>query len=339
MSDKKNNYMKFSRYIYKFLYHKEKKEGEGWIKAVDDYVEQYNIDIIFPIFEKGIRILIQQKDKLKNKKKLISLPSLKHFDSACDKELLHKHLLNTGLYYPLGTVAKAGELPNLDGLKYPIIAKPVNGSGGGVGIKVLRNYEDVLRYSKNNDFKCNIIFQEYIYGYDVCTNVLCKDGEILNYTIQKGVDFEKGEETYQVVFDFIKDKTLYENTLSLMKSLNWNGVANIDWRYDTNLQHYKVIEINTRYWYNVDASAIVGVNFPYLSCLSFIKRETPKTNTNLVTYYNLKGLVKKIKTQPLTIFNVDFLKNQTPLFFALRDPLPIVHKFLWRTKNILFGIK
>lgn len=337
MSDKKNNYMKSSRYIYKFLYHKEKK-GEGdWIKAIDDYVEKYDIDIIFPIFEKGIRVLIQHKDKLKNKEKLIPLPSLKNFDNACDKELLHKHLLNTNLHYPLGTVANAGELPNLDGLKYPLIAKPVNGSGGGLGIKVLRNYNEVLQYCKNNAFKCNSIFQEYIEGYDVCINVLCKDGEILNYTVQKGVDFEKGEETYQVVFDFIEDETLYDYTLSLMKSLNWTGVANIDWRYDTNSQHYKVIEINTRYWYNVDASAIVGVNFPYLSCLNFMKTETVITNTNLVTYYNLKGLVKKIKTYPLTVFNVDFLKHQTPLFFALKDPMPIIHKFLWRSKNLIFG--
>lgn len=336
MSDKKNNYMRFSRYIHKFLHHNKKKTEDGWINAVDEYTEKYSVDVIFPIFETGIRVLIENKEKLKNKDKLISLPTLKNFDNACDKELLHKHLLNTELQYPLATVAKAGEMPNLEGLKYPLIAKPVNGSGGGVGIKVLRNQEEVLQYCENNSFECNTIFQEYIKGYDLSANVFCKDGEVLFFTMQKGVDFEKGEETYQIVFNFIEDEVLHENTLALMKGLNWNGVANIDWRFDINSQHYKVIEINTRYWYNVDASAIVGVNFPYLSCLDFMKIKPATISANLVTYYNLKGLVKKIKAHPLIVFNIDFLKNRTPLFFAIGDPLPIIHKLLWRTKNIIF---
>ncbi len=336
MSDKEDNYMKSSRYIEKFLYHKEKKD-DGWLGVIDENVNKYNIDVILPIFEKGIRVIIENKGKLKNRDKLCPLPSLKDFDTACDKELLHDHLKTSGLSYPLGAVAKPGQFPDLSNLKYPIIAKPVNGSGGGVGVKVLRNSDEVLQYCKNCTFKCNIIFQEYINGFDVCSNVLCENGEILAHTIQKGVEFEKGEETFQIAFDFIENKTLYEQTLSLMKGLSWTGVANIDWRYDVDLDEFKVIEINPRYWYNTDASALVGVNFPYLSCLNFLGRKIENRDIDYLRFYNLKGLVKKLKRNPLFAIKIGFLKRQTPVFFALQDPMPMIHKFLWRTKNKIFG--
>jgi predicted ATP-grasp superfamily ATP-dependent carboligase len=58
---------------------------------------------------------------------------------------------------------------------------------------------------------------------------------------------------------------LIEAIKKIMKSLDWSGVANIDCRYDEKEEIFKIIEINTRYWINVDASAIANVNLALLA--------------------------------------------------------------------------
>jgi predicted ATP-grasp superfamily ATP-dependent carboligase len=118
-----------------------------------------------------------------------------------------------------------------------------------------------------------------------------------------------------------------------MKSLDWSGVANIDCRYDEKDDIFKITEINTRYWINVDASAIA--NFPYLHCLlsKNIKHEVQEAAN--ITYFNLKGVVQQMIKKPAIVFNIGYLKNNTPLMFVLKDPIPILDKFLWRTKNVL----
>ena len=80
-----------------------------------------------------------------------------------------------------------------------------------------------------------------------------------------------------------------EITKKLMKSLNWSGVANIDWRYDENNKVFKIIEINTRFWLSTDASSIAGVNFPYLYCLSSLGNEIKLQKTESISYLSLEG--------------------------------------------------
>jgi len=337
MSNKKDNFIRFSRHVEKFLFLKKTDSTLDWINNIDEQIEKFNIDLILPVFEHGIKELIKNKSKLKHKSKLVPLPSLGNFNSARNKWLLYKHLNLYNFACPDSVIIPHNQLPNVRDFTFPVIAKTVEGHGGGKGVKFLKDQKDLLNYYKTISFSCDTIIQEYIAGYDICTNVLCKDGEILAFSIQKATLFEKGDFTYQIGFDFVKNENLMQITKNLMSSLNWSGVANIDWRYDTEEKQFKAIEINTRYWFNTDASAIAGVNFPYLNCLLGIGISFEEPNSNLISYLNLRGVLKTLKKRPLMIFNFSFLKNNTPLFFVLRDPLPIIYKFIWRTKNIIIS--
>ncbi|TYA71824.1 ATP-grasp domain-containing protein [Seonamhaeicola marinus] len=329
------NFMKFSKYVKKCFFHEES-YNEKWLEVLDTYVQENEIDVILPILEKGIRFLIENRHHLKTSNKLITLPSLQNFNAATNKELLQNHLEKENIPCP-----KSFVFSNNDGyegvkeLKFPVIAKPVEGYGGGRGIKVFNSISNIKQYLEENAFKCNVIFQEFIEGYDITVNVLCENGNVVANTIQKGVEFENGKLTYQVGFNFVEDINLLNLTKQLMKSLNWQGVANIDFRYDEKEKEFKVIEINPRYWYNTDASAFVGVCFPYLNCLLFLNVGFDTPRANLIYYLNFKGLIKKVKSNPLVLFNIGFLKNHTPFFGAVKDFAPIVYKFIWRTKNIL----
>jgi D-aspartate ligase len=334
MSSEKASHMRYSRLIKKYSYYP-KSSDLDWINNIDSEIKKHSINIILPIFEIGIKRIIENQKVLKNKNKLCFLPSLKDFNLARNKGLFYSHLVAHQLPCPKSIIVKPKMLPDFNNLRFPIIIKPVEGYGGGIGVEVLNSSEDVIMYYQKNFFECDTIIQSYINGFDICSNILCKNGHILAYSNQKGNLYGKGELSPQIGFDFVEDENLFKSTKKLMKSLNWSGVANIDWRYDQDDKQFKVIEINTRFWLNTEASAIAGVNFPYLYCLSSLNIKFKIQHANSMSYLNLKGLVYQIKKNPLLIFNIDYLFKNTPLSFALKDPIPMIYKYVSRTKNII----
>ena len=334
MTSNKHNYLKYSLYVKRLLFYP-KTDTSGWIQNINSEVEKSKIDVILPVFEFGIRKLITNKLQLKYVDKLCPLPGLKEFETAIDKGELYHHLEKSGIHCPKSVIIKPNIVPEALEIKCPVIVKPVTGFGGGQQIEVLADEETVRSYCAARTYTCDTIIQEYIEGYDISCNVLCLDGEIKTYNMQKGSVFLQGEASPQVGFDFYDDPDVYKVLSKLMKSLQWSGVANVDIRYDKTNNTYKVIEINPRFWINTDASVVAGINFPYLCCLLTLNPEIPGQEGSYITYYNLKGLTRQIGKQPGLLFNFGFLKKNTPLVFALKDPLPMVYKFFWRTKNII----
>jgi len=334
LSSKRHTFLRYSRNVKRFLYFPSRNDIE-WISNINKVVEAYNIDIIMPIFEVGINKILYNKRKLKEKEKLCPLPSLSSFQNSIDKGLLYQHLIKNGLPCPKSVVIKSNKFPENIDLVFPVIAKPVKGFGGGIGIRVLRNIKDIQSYFNNKNFTCDVIVQKFINGYDISCNVLCQNGKLVAYNIQKQGASNSNELTPLSEFSFVENSELLEILKKLIKSFNWSGVANIDFRYDRDEHIFKVIEINPRFWRNVDASAVAGINFPYLCSLLALEQEICLQTSKQIDFVDLKGLVKKIKNKPMLIFNKNYLKSNTTLFFALKDPFPMIYKFIWRTKNII----
>jgi predicted ATP-grasp superfamily ATP-dependent carboligase len=336
MSSKRFSYLRFSRHVKHLIYRPET-TTENWIKHIDEIVDTYSIDLILPVFEIGIKHLIVNKSYLRHKDKLCIAPNDLNFKTAGYKDLLYNHLRLNDLPCPESVISNSKNNPDISSLKFPIIAKPVYGFGGGQHSRVLYNEEDKRSYINSVKYSCNTIYQNFIKGHDISCNVLCEDGVLLAYSIQDGNIFKNDGLSPLVGFNFVQDNELLMILHTLIKSLNWSGVANIDFRYDEDNKSYKIIEVNTRYWINVDASALASVNFPYLHCLATLGINFETKSSTQMSYLNLKGFVRSVAKSPSLLLKVHYLSNNTALGYALKDPLPIIYKFVWRTKNILIG--
>lgn len=333
MSSEKSGSMRYSRFIEQYTYYP-KSTVADWIHNIDFEIEKHHIDLILPVFEVGFKRLIENQNVLKHKDKLCALPSLDNFNTAGNKGLLYLHMEANNLPCPKSVIIMPNESPEIDNLNFPIIVKPVEGLSGGTGIKLFKSLKVANSYFNKNTVNSLFLAQEYIEGYDIDCSVLCKEGEVLVYTIQKGNLQGKSKFAPNIGVEFLYREELYYVVENLMKSLNWSGVAHIDMRYDINDETYKVIEINTRFWLTVDLSMLAGVNFPYLYCLSSLKKEFSIPQANLTSFLTLKGLVKKIKKNPLFVFKFKHIYNNTSFRFAFKDPLPMLHKFIVSTRNI-----
>ncbi len=147
-------------------------------------------------------------------------------------------------------------------------------------------------------------------------------GEVLTYTIQKGTLGGKTQFAPPVGMVFIEVPGLLEVVQHLMRTLNWSGVAHVDCRYDRKTDQYKVLEINPRYWTSLDGSLLAGVNFPWLHVKLNRQDEIAPQPFRKVEFLRLKGLVYSIKRYPAKTLSVRFIRNNTSVKYAFKDPLP-----------------
>ncbi len=290
MSNKKYIPSRFSRFVYSYTYYPKANNELGWIANINAEMANHDIDLIMPIFEDGIRTLIKFKEYITNPHKLVVLPSLEMFTIANNKALLAKHLEKNEIPGPKNFQIRVGNISDLNNVVFPILAKPLNETDGGSGIRLFRQKDEFLAFFKINKGVPNYIFQEFIDGYDIDCSVLCHDGEIRAFTIQKGILFSTKKFAPPIGVKFLYEDDLYKVVKNLMNTLNWSGIAHIDLRYDVNDGKFKVIEVNTRFWGSLDASLVAGVNFPYLYSLLSSNQKFKKPIYNHIKYLSLKGL-------------------------------------------------
>lgn len=337
MSSRKRIAMRFSRYIHHFSYHPRTADCTEWVGHINREMAKFPIDIIMPVSQFGFETLAEHADLLDARQKLVPLTSWNKFSIANNKAKLSRHLAEHSLPVPNSHVVEGNKPFDPDPVDIPLpwLLKPSENAAGGEGIVKCQTREDVAAFLLSEGNGKNYVIQEFIQGHDLGCNVLCDRGEILAYTIQKGFLWTRKPFSPQIGLEFIADENIYKNIAKLMRSLEWSGVANIDLIYDEAEGCAKILEINPRFWLTLDASAIAGVNFPYLYALYARGIQFKMPSCKLVRYLNMKGLVHSIGKNPMMLFRFNFIWNHTQFKFAVKDPLVITYHFLWRTKNVI----
>lgn len=335
MSNKKYLSSRFSRYTQHYSFYPETEDINIWIENINTEVDKYEIQLIMPIYEVGIKNLIQHKKKIKNTVRIVALPSLESFKTARNKVFLAKHLIEYNIPSPKIFHLKSKKGFSREQFEFPMIAKPLNESEGGEGIRLFENWTDFETFYNNGSPIEGLLFQKYVKGYDIDCSVLCKNGQIMAFTIQKGNFYGKKKFAPASGLQFLFEPKLFEVVTKLMKTLNWTGVAHVDLRYDYGDGEFKVIEVNTRFWTSLDASLIAGVNFPYLYTLLSLNKDFTVPKYNYISTLNLDGLLNKINQNKMFLTKIRFILNNTSLKFVVKDPLPLLFKLFSRLKYFI----
>jgi D-aspartate ligase len=327
--------LRFSKYVYRFFYFPQSIDELDWIANINKVTEEHEIDVIMPLWETGIKSIIKNRNLLKDNEKLVPLPSLEKFTVASSKDLLADHLKRFDIPGPKTAPLSLDLLNDKEkfDLNFPLLAKPLK-SGSGRGIVKFKNFEELQEYFKVHELNEAYILQEFITGDDYGCNVLCKDGEILAHTIQKGNLWNPAKPySAQIGLDFIDDEKLFETVKKLMKSLNWNGIADLDILYNAEDKLFYIIEINPRFWATLTAALMAGINYPHLLILMTMKEKLEPQDYKRIPYVNLLGLKILIKKDKSYILKPGFIWKNTPLKYRLDDPLPVLYRLFSKIKE------
>ena len=63
--------------------------------------------------------------------------------------------------------------------------------------------------------------------------------------------------------------------MDILKSLNWIGFANLEFKYDIGKNKYLFIEINPRVWQQIDLAEKLNLNFPFLYFNTLTNKPNP----------------------------------------------------------------
>jgi len=308
-----------SKDIDQFIYFS---KSSNTLSEIIHVLKEHKVDLLYPIDEEIIHLCIVNKDLLLKYTHLPCLPLEESFLIAQDKwkfvQLLRKNSCNV-----------ANSMPHDDKntLPYPFLLKNLYGNYG-VGIFLIKDKSEYEKHPYSKDFFC----EEYISGFDVTCNMYCKNGTILAYTIAKPYfDGDKKFTSKTHANTFYHDQKILNLATKVVDILQWNGLANLDIRYNEKEKSYIIIEMNPRFWGSMLGSIEAGVNFPYLMLNETIDKKLQTKVTKDYTFYSLTYLLKNISLK-----NIMRIKNSA-IKYRLHNLTALQKILLVFLRHPLFG--
>ncbi|HZY82681.1 MAG TPA: ATP-grasp domain-containing protein [Cyclobacteriaceae bacterium] len=323
-----------TRELIRFHYYDKQRE-DALVSEILKHASRIGNPVVFPVDEHIVKILSGCQDKIRPKAQLAPLTSREMFTTAIDKWQLSQFLTKHGVPHPATTkLDKTLDQKSLSLLKFPVIAKPIN-LGNAQGIHSFDSLDALTGFFKNQDVQHEYIVQPFIKGFDIDCSVICNNGEILAYTIQRAIEHSKKKYAAAVGIEFLFHEKVLGVVTQMMKHLNWSGVAHIDLRYDEADDLVKVIEVNGRYWGSLLGSLVAGINFPLLS-LKIVKGEEfalPKYEFS--RYFMGSAPMKRLLTSMFSSNRIHF--RETSFSFSVRDPGPFLTEMSGKIGKKIFG--
>jgi predicted ATP-grasp superfamily ATP-dependent carboligase len=240
-----------SKYSTASVVHAAPDEDENaFIADILETIDRMGIDVVLPIGDASTRTLSRNQAVI-NDHAATCLADWDAMRLACFKE-------NTfPLARRLGVPAPETYTAPEDVAEFPVVVKKSVGSGG-------------VRYVKTPDELAGIdtsdaLIQEYIPGDGYGLFALFDSGReraifmhrrIREYPITGGAS-TAAESFY--------DPELRDLGLTLLRALNWHGVAMVEFKKDQRDGTYKLMEINAKFWGSLDLAIAAGVDFPWLA--------------------------------------------------------------------------
>lgn len=234
--------------------------------------EQIHGWALIPSNDHAVYTISKNKQSLGRYYKVIS-PDLEITERIYDKRKLLELALSLDLPCPKTQYFSGIDETPMPGLMFPVITKGRNGLSfyKAIGRKaLLASDPEELRSQLSRiaaKYPVEGTFTQELIPFDgknktISFTSFCISGEIKSYWM--GVKLREhplrfGTATFAAS---IFEKKCYDQSLPLLKALNYTGVCEVEYLFDPRDGKYKLIEINARTWLWVGLAVASGINYP-----------------------------------------------------------------------------
>jgi predicted ATP-grasp superfamily ATP-dependent carboligase len=300
------------------------------VESCSAHARRLGVDLYLGTAEAAVGFLARERKHLALP--CVPVPAVDNLQTSLDKWKLAEFLRARALTHPPTVLCISGEASReeMSALRFPVLMKPRMG-GNGFGIRRFQDAAALERHlGASSGLYGEFIAQTEIRGRDIDCSVLCRDGEVLAYTIQQGFTPSAAFKSPGGV-EFTHDPAVIHIVRKLMAALRWSGVAHIDLRYDLDSGAVNIIEINPRFWGSVLASLHAGVNFPHLACLAALGVTFDEPDFRSCRYVAGSTALSYWKRGKFGKSAAGFSFTDTVFWYSRWDPLPtLVEPFLQR---------
>jgi predicted ATP-grasp superfamily ATP-dependent carboligase len=257
----------FSKYCSKRLvYPSPQRYPDLFVESLLKEIKKNHYDCLFPMEEETLLLIAKYRSEI-SKYTYLLIPDLEKIEFVRDKGSLIQFAEAHGIPVPKTFYSPSTlTLPITEEGEGYVIKPRI--SSGSFGIAYVKNRKDLLHsYQRVHQRYPFPLIQEYIpdgggtFGvsalFDESSNVRAAfvHRKLRMYPVQGGPStLREGVEHPQIM----------ELGSSLLKALNWVGIAMVEFKVDPRDGIPKLMEVNPRFWGSLQLAIFSGVDFPYL---------------------------------------------------------------------------
>lgn len=264
----------FSRYCGgKVLYPSYGENAHRFITALQAVVRKKRFDTLIPSTDSVLLAISENREQLS---RYVNLPFPSHESvlKALDKSLTIKTAVENNVPIPRTYFVKnAEDLLNLSKIiRYPVAVKPRFSMARQNGRLLTRRSSYVSNGSQlieaywmiHEDFPYPLV-QEYVCGQNYSVAVLFNHGKLVAaccIKVYRGTPVTGGT---SVLRESVRlDPVMLQHATRLLKALEWHGIAEVEFKLDSQDLQPKLMEINARFWASLNVAIESGIDFPYM---------------------------------------------------------------------------
>ncbi|MGH6683516.1 MAG: ATP-grasp domain-containing protein, partial [Pseudolabrys sp.] len=266
----------YSRYVKRSIPWSGADQADG-VSSIIDLAKQHGLQgwVLIATGDQDMR-MISKNHALFSEYFRVATPDWDTIQWAYDKRLTYQRATELGIDFPASFHPRgAAEVEQLD-CRFPVILKPAFRKGmdeftQAKAWKAEDRDQLITLYKRAAALVGNdaIIVQEWIPGggeAQFSFAALCEHGEpIVSMTARRSrqhpIDFGRSS----TFVESIEQKDVEALACRFLKSINYTGVVEVEFKQDWRDGQYKLLDVNGRFWTWNGLGALAGVDFPYLA--------------------------------------------------------------------------
>ena len=250
----------------------------GFADEVETLARELDVGSVLAIAEGYHAALIRCRERFEPETRVFS-PSASTFARATDKDFMHQLCLGLGIPVARGTTLdRLMTGSSQDSLRYPLVLRTRNQNAENERAPWKAAYAgnetelgELARSVRN--VADNVLVQEYHAGVEDHVQVLMHRGEAFmvgEYVGEHHMPLAGGVTVQRVT---CRHEDVICDAVKLLRALDWQGIAGVQFHYDTDTGKYIFLEINPRFIGGLPTVIMAGFDAPYLLWQSHFEPE------------------------------------------------------------------
>ena len=245
--------------------------------ALAKLIADRGYDTLIPATDTALAAVSQHDARLRALLRL-ACPQPQAVQRVLDKSLTLRIARQCGVPVPKSQWASnLAELREVVGqLEFPIVAKPCRkGSKTAIKVEYFKSPADLEKAFESDLLGSPLLLQEYCPGDGVGVEMLVHNGEaIATFQHRRLREFPHTGGAAVIAIAEPLDPELKRHALELLRAIQWEGVAMVEFRVHRPDRRIALMEVNGRYWGTLSLPVKAGIDFPFYQW-QLLHEETP----------------------------------------------------------------
>ena len=231
-------------------------------RALLDLVRERQFDTILPAGDPPLAALRDLYNEL-SPTVHVGCPPPAVVERVLNKSLTLEAAQKVGIRVPFTCTITADQLDSVaPQLRFPVVAKPAKKGAAAFKIFYFHTLQELSKALTANAWG-PVMLQEYCPGVGVGIEILIHKGECIarfQHRRLKEAPVSGGVAILAIAEE--PDPELFASSMALLRALEWEGVAMVEFRSDRETGTSALMEVNGRFWGSVSFPIVAGVDFP-----------------------------------------------------------------------------